>query len=68
VPAYNYTGTEALYYPSIGRDVRPGDCIQWDVAPEDGRWVSADAPSPVPAKAKAASAKSAPAAAVTKGA
>lgn len=57
--AYTYTGSDERYYPGIGREVRPGDCVEWYVEPEDGRWEAVDtsAPAPAPAKAEPAPAK-----------
>jgi hypothetical protein len=54
MPAFTYTGTDERYYPGIGREVRPGDSVQWDADPEDGRWsaVAESAPAaPAPVTA-----------------
>ena len=53
MPAFTYTGSETRYYPGIGREVRPGDSVNWDADPEDGRWspVGDSVPAPVTAPA-----------------
>jgi hypothetical protein len=59
VPAFTYTGSDDRYYPGIGREVRPGDSVNWDADPEDGRWSALGdsapvAPAPAPVTAPAA--------------
>jgi hypothetical protein len=38
VAAYIYTGETARTYPTLGIEVEPGDTVDLDEAPEDGRW------------------------------
>jgi hypothetical protein len=61
VAAYTYTGNEVRYYPGIGREVRPGDCVEWFVEPEDGRWEAVDTSAPAPARTASTKTDSAPA-------
>jgi hypothetical protein len=72
VPAFKYTGSDERYYPGIGRHVRNGDSVLWDVEPDDGRWEavedSAPAKKSAPAKSDPAPAESVPAVDAPKGA
>jgi hypothetical protein len=43
VAAYTYTGEVARTYPTLGITVEPGDSVDLDEAPDDGRWRKAGA-------------------------
>lgn len=53
---YTYKGTEALYYPSLGVSVKPGDVVELAANPGDGNWsavkaakaTAAETPAPAP--------------------
>lgn len=49
MPSFAYTGSETRYYPTIGREVSPGDAVDWADEPEDGRWSPVGAAPSVPA-------------------
>lgn len=54
---YTFKGTEALYYPSLGVSVNPGDTVELASDPGDGNWSAvkatkaaavAETPAPAP--------------------
>lgn len=61
MPAFTYTGDAGRYYPELNGGVvlNPGDTVEVDQAPDDGRFTTsaattspapqADPPSPAPA-------------------
>ncbi|MFC1410509.1 hypothetical protein ACEZCY_14720 [Streptacidiphilus sp. N1-12] len=42
MPDYTYTGDEGRYYPTLGLTPEPGDVLELDRNPGDGRWTPPD--------------------------
>jgi hypothetical protein len=40
VPKFTYTGDEPRYYAPLGLSVDPGDVVDIDAAPDDGRFTA----------------------------
>lgn len=42
MPSYRYTPEFPCIYPNRALEVNPGDVVEWDEAPADGRWEPVD--------------------------
>lgn len=40
--SFRYTETHERYYPRLGLTAKPGDIVEFDTAPDDGRWEPAE--------------------------
>lgn len=46
--AHRYVGEEPRYYPELGLEVEPGQVVELDTAPDDGRFEPAKGKQPAP--------------------
>lgn len=44
MPTFDYTGSDTRYYPSLGITAEPGQSVDLDSAPDDGRWSTGGVP------------------------